>query len=171
MRWVVWLFLVVVGCNRAAPEPTPAVVRGPIEISDEEGRPTLTLTPTDAATSTYALVDFTGHTFGTLTTGPSATVRDFEGNVLAVVAGDRVLDGAGTVLLTRRPNGAHTMYLQSDGHAAFVLQDDDEVTRDGLPVISPLKIRGTERRAVGRVLALAELPFEVRLAILGAHVL
>jgi hypothetical protein len=125
------------------------------------------MVPSDGA---YALVDFTGRRFGGLSTGASATTTDAGGAALARLAGDRVVDYAGTPLLLVRREAGKVNLLGPDGHLRYELEGD-ELLRDGFPVISPLRLSEGTRPLIGRLLALAEEPLEVRLVLVGAFAL
>jgi hypothetical protein len=171
--------------ERPPPTTTPPALAAPatpswrdgFDVLDEEARPTFYLRP--APDGAFALVDFTGHTFGWLrSSGQGDTrvieARDAEGNTLAALRsyGDLV-DGGRKVIARVRHDGAHTRVLAEDGHMIADVVGDD-VRRDGELVRTRVVVRPpggeTGSTLASSLFSLAELPFEARV-ILAAELL
>jgi hypothetical protein len=73
--------------------------------------------------------------------------------------------------LVREP---HTLrFILPDGHMGFEWPNAGTLLREGAPVNSPVVVEGAaadQATTAAQLLALAEFPYEVRLALLGALV-
>lgn len=175
------LLLLGLGCPKPSPAPPPAA-RSDIEVMAPGGELTLVL---DVSEGGYALLDRAGSRIGDVLVEKDAVrVLDPYGAPLAVVErrgdGFALQDGSGALVLnaeasaqgfalargsgapfgTRGPEG-----LVLDGHRVFAVANGEyvQVLLDGSTV---LEVRGDVDGGAAAFLALAELPFPERVALM-----
>jgi hypothetical protein len=161
MRWLLICFLVLAACSRP-PKPEPP--SGTIEVFDEKGRLSMSLVPTDGG---FVLLDFNLRPIGTLRVGSAAAAYDMNGAALSKLDGDKIVDVDGKLMLHIKREGTKVRVLGADGHERYVIEGD-ELLKDGLPVIAPIKVNGVQRPLMARLLTLDEEPLDVRLTLAAA---
>jgi hypothetical protein len=105
-----------------------------------------------------------------LRTGQAAAAYDMNGAALAKLEGDKIVDVDGKLMLHVKREGTKVRVLGADGHERYMIEGD-ELLKEGVPVIAPIKVKGVERPLMARLLTIDDEPLDVRLTLAAAFAL